>query len=548
MHIPDKARMRKVIGGLLLLGMICSALASINLPAAQAGQPDSATQAGEASFTLDGVTVNIKASLVPSAIFTASAPGSVSQVATSVSWKPFREFSITAIPFGTKPGTENLPVAQAGGKSVYDDALRSDRLQQGGQVQDGATVTLFGQQVTGLRTSVELYVDGPTPVPVTIDEWVVEAGSRLWIIRASEQQPTGDPASLAVNDFSDLVLDSNTLGNPTTLDALPEALADTGPLPQASAVDLPYPTWWNGDCDYNTYYGKSGGIATYRLGAVYRGMAACGPRPYFDNAPDVLVRFFTGAWGTFEWECVELSMRYLYLQYGINPYDANGSEVVWNYTGNLLIKIPNGTVGRAPQPGDVLSYGSTTTAGHTSVVSASNVDANGNGTITIIEQNAAVTGRSILSVSNWSVQAFTTVTGWLHDKSDSGPKFSFPVNPFTWSTGFSAFNTANNHMRHTGLDLAGTDGVTPVYATADGMVSLVAGLTPQGGTTQTATTSLTQGRSRMSFPPAGPEITTASVSPWSSGMIILYTPSMGISLRSRRKSIKPSSWIKCLSR
>ncbi len=52
-----------------------------------------------------------------------------------------------------------------------------------------------------------------------------------------------------------------------------------------------------------------------------------------------------------------------------------------------LVKISNGTAGKPPQAGDILSYGMTSLYGHTSVVTGSNVDGSGNGTITIIEQN-----------------------------------------------------------------------------------------------------------------------------------------------------------------
>ena len=68
------------------------------------------------------------------------------------------------------------------------------------------------------------------------------------------------------------------------------------------------------------------------LGASYRGVEVCGPRPGADGAPNRLVRFFPGAWGELEWQCVELSMRYLYLAYGVLPYGANGKDVVANYS------------------------------------------------------------------------------------------------------------------------------------------------------------------------------------------------------------------------
>ncbi|TET53636.1 MAG: CHAP domain-containing protein, partial [Anaerolineales bacterium] len=99
----------------------------------------------------------------------------------------------------------------------------------------------------------------------------------------------------------------------------------------------------------------------------------------------------------------------------------NGSQVVWNYSEDLLEKIGNGTTGIAPQPDDVLSYGSTSTWGHTSVVIASNVDANGNGSITIMEQNASATGSNTLPVYSWVVSpSWTNVSGWLHDPSFKG--------------------------------------------------------------------------------------------------------------------------------
>src|SRR5690606_5347988 len=110
------------------------------------------------------------------------------------------------------------------------------------------------------------------------------------------------------------------------------------------------------------------------------------------------------------------------LQYGIAPYAANGSQVVWNYTGSLLQKISNGTVGRAPVAGNVLSYGETHTAGHTSVVTASNVNSNGNGTITVIEQNLSSSGYSTLSVNNWQVIGNAGhVSGWLQEPGTPSP-------------------------------------------------------------------------------------------------------------------------------
>jgi hypothetical protein len=180
---------------------------------------------------------------------------------------------------------------------------------------------------------------------------------------------------------------------------------------------LPAPAWWSGSCDSGNY------ADAHALGASYRGVDVCGPRPSADGAPNRLVRFFAGAWGELEWQCVELSMRYLYLAYGVSPYAANGKDVVDNYAaadGGGLVKVANGVPGSAPAPGDVISFGATVSSplGHTGVVESANVDGSGNGSIRILSQNDTTDGWRTVSVSNWSVDGpaggLGAVTGWLH--------------------------------------------------------------------------------------------------------------------------------------
>jgi hypothetical protein len=432
----------KLLHGVARMGMILSLwFGTGGAPGVQArgvwnGMPADNAIALETPFTLDGVLVSVRAASLPSVDFVVSEPGSASQVATSLAWKPFREFTVTAIPFGSKPPTEALPVAGPGLKPDYDNILRNYRLQQGGIVQDGPSVAIFDQQVTGLQTLVNLFIDGAVPKPVLISEWVVEAGDRLWIIRWSEEQSSSDFSIQSENFPGDLVLSSSSLNNASTVTEQPQNNPAIELNQDILAADLPTPSWWSGDCDNNNYQNSIQNpdrIDSYPLGAVYLGLPACGPRPYYDNAPDVTVNFFPGSWGVYEWECVELSMRFLYLMYGIAPYQANGSQVVWNYSGSLLVKIPNSTAGQAPQPNDVLSYGSTSTSGHTSVVTASDVNGNGNGTVTVIEENAAVSGSSTLTVTNWSVAGDAgTVSGWLHSTLFPGPfNKSSPVNGAT---------------------------------------------------------------------------------------------------------------------
>lgn len=184
-------------------------------------------------------------------------------------------------------------------------------------------------------------------------------------------------------------------------------------ITQASA---PPPSWWSGDCDVGNNPGS------HALGASYNGVEACGPGPV-QGGTDVLVRFFPGAWGEDEWECVELAMRYMYLVYGIHPYDANGSQVVSNYSGNLLTKVPNNGAS-LPAPGDIISEGATDTPGHTAIVTEVKVN-NGVGTITIMQQNATSDGWGTIAVSGNMLGS--GVTGWLHHPTDSAASPSRPA-------------------------------------------------------------------------------------------------------------------------
>src|SRR5208282_3409237 len=146
------------------------------------------------------------------------------------------------------------------------------------------------------------------------------------------------------------------------------------------------------------------------------GLTACGPG-LNQGGQDVPVAFFPGAWPALEWECVELSMRWLYLEYGVRPYPANGSQVVANYSradGGDLEKIANDG-STVPLPGDVLSMEPTAVEGHTAVVTASNVTA-GNGTISILQENMnSGNGTHTLKVVHNVVQPDygMPVTEWL---------------------------------------------------------------------------------------------------------------------------------------
>jgi hypothetical protein len=158
--------------------------------------------------------------------------------------------------------------------------------------------------------------------------------------------------------------------------------------------------------------------------ATQDGLTACA-----GGTVDLDEYFFPGARDQLEWECVELSMRWMYLDWGVNPYSAFGFEVgtqyavtkaTYNPNGPALTLVANGTHGVAPQPGDVISIGDGQ-PGHTVVVYSvdTGVRTTGNGYISVIQQNAGA-GTVSFHVTNWRIDnrsgipGGNVVSGWLH--------------------------------------------------------------------------------------------------------------------------------------
>ena len=172
----------------------------------------------------------------------------------------------------------------------------------------------------------------------------------------------------------------------------------------------PTPSWWvNPVCDA----GHFSGLNSYKLGGSLNGVDACGPTNNYYG-----VNFFPGAVEEGEWQCTELSTRYMYLVYGINPYVANGKDVVNNYPGpsSVLVKTTNDGQHGLPTPGDILSMGAVgdNIWGHTSIVTTVNT-VGGITTVATIEQNgpnANGIGNPITVTNN---ALGSNVSGWLHN-------------------------------------------------------------------------------------------------------------------------------------
>jgi hypothetical protein len=351
-------------------------------------------------------------------------PGADQTVQTAYTMGAGAGYTLTAIPFGLHAPTEIFPRIDA---TISEDdlreMLRQARTAQGAQTEAGPSAQLFGRSVESLVSTLALPVSANSARSTRLTEWLVIAGKRLWIFRAS--QPVGlfglaaaEGLSAGSDSLEAASLSAGAL-------ARQEQLAANGAAAPASSdpYTLPSPAWWGGTCDTSRYPGSK------TLGSSYRNVVACGPLPGM-GYPDVLVYFHNGAFPAYEWECVELALRFMYLAYGVEPYAANGSGIVYNYGGSRLEKVNNGVSGKPPVAGDVLSYGSTASFGHTSVVTSTSVNGSGNGTVTVMEENWTWSGQTTLKISNWWVIGDAGwVYGWLHSPNSPFPTSTPTVTP-----------------------------------------------------------------------------------------------------------------------
>lgn len=370
-----------------------------------------------AKFFVDGVEIELCSTFLENLDFVTPDVQSVVQTATALDDRDIRRsISISAISYGLQSPVESLPVAFPGGVEAYRELTRSFRQSQGGQPQNSEPIQIFGKTAGGIVSLIKAPTNN---APMVLREWFAEAGQRIWIVRITYPLDTKALPAASTTDWANqIVIRSQNLAAPSRSLAVSESAKVHVPTSQAGRIapsDLPSPGWWKGDCNVDNHSGS------YALGSSYRGVKACGPLGRLR-----LVYFFPGAWGEYEWQCVELVMRFMYLAYGVRPYSANGKDVVNNfptsqYQSLNVEKVANGTPQRAPRPGDVISYGSNSTYGHTSIVSESNVDGNGNGSIRVVEQNYSRSGSRTHEVQNWVVKASDGVSNWLRFNSSGTP-------------------------------------------------------------------------------------------------------------------------------
>jgi len=433
------------------------------------------------AFALDGVAIKLDTRFLPGETFAVSDRGDQLQAAIWSNIEPASELAIIAAPFGTKPPTENVPPAAPGIEEAYIKGFDSSR--QAGDLQllarsdDGPTITIFGTRVQGkVVLARPSQAESTEETPTLTVEWVAEAGERLWIVRASQEMAPSATTLGRANPFlealADTVLSSDTLDQPTTVRLMadpnrpPESRTLPGlPPPEDDTIQdiegvrllvgeeeitrtaarasrhLPTPPWWKGVCDLQNFKAKdTSNRASFPLSSGFRGVVPCGPLPGAEG--DVVVLFHDeqgnigAGHGEFEYQCVELSMRFMQMAFDITAYPGNGSQVVPNFATTSKQKdrdkmeiIQNGQSPPAPVPGDILSYGPVTTVGHTSVCMASSLDGNGDGSITVMEQNRTSNGTQVLKVKRWQVQAVPAVTSFLHFKAQRRRRRQPAVSP-----------------------------------------------------------------------------------------------------------------------
>ena len=196
--------------------------------------------------------------------------------------------------------------------------------------------------------------------------------------------------------------------------ALTAAAATAATWPSVAAAALAATATQSGSCDAVTgayQFPGADGVTPAAWTGDGLTVPACGPIPN-DGGSTTPVAPYPGALKTPGYQCVEFSERYLFDRYGVTMgIPTDGDQVATHYAAKypgLFMIVRSGTPNRAPVPGDVLSMAKVpgfdgSDGGHTAVVQSSSVNSTGNGTVTIVEENAVPSGVQVLPVANWNV-------------------------------------------------------------------------------------------------------------------------------------------------
>jgi CHAP domain len=211
----------------------------------------------------------------------------------------------------------------------------------------------------------------------------------------------------------------------TALLASAAALCVAGPAAAAAGYGTGNSGWVNyyanptNTATWSAFCAGGGGSKTLTVPGIP--VPACGPTGGTDI--DIPLAYpYTAGGETYTpgFQCVELTDRYMYVTRHWGALDGDGADVARIYgAAHGMTPVHNGTAGQAPQVGDVISFSVESNftndggnyPGHTAIVSATNVNSSGNGSITIMSENYGdpeTATTTALSVSDWSVQAIQT--------------------------------------------------------------------------------------------------------------------------------------------
>jgi hypothetical protein len=364
-----------------------------------------------------GVAVSVTTNFLPSGFESEPSDSSI-QGALAATDNPRQEFEIQAATYGKGLPLEGISDVQPGSTQRVREALVAASLASGAQedTQAPPQALLFGQPTAGVSLLGTSSVEPGMLHTYVGTVWVTEAIGRIWIARVAKERPLSENSFSATQPFTD--------GLRISLDVAPPVIASTlkfapyaGTLSQVPTawINVSTPPWWNGQCD-------SARTGSHALSTPNtNGLAVCAPNP---DVPASGFPVISGVAQPLEFECVELSKRWLYQAYGQSAYAANGNQMVSNYPGTNLAKVNNGTSGQRPFVGDVISFNNSQNgAGHTAVVYSSSIDASGNGSVGVIEENGASSGYEPFNMVSWTLQASGVLTpiAWLHDSTVGYP-------------------------------------------------------------------------------------------------------------------------------
>jgi hypothetical protein len=368
--------------------------------------------------TVDAVDVDVSTPILPGGALPSTTPGQAYQVTSSVSYAPpYAAIELGAIPYGDQNAVMSAQTAARGSAASFRKEIADTRASEGQVFARALPATLFGQRVEGEVTQTTEPVAG-VPTTRLHAEWVTEAGERVWILRVTVDDLSDSARDTLVEQLAGITLVSTKLGQKTTVDPAAPAPAPFRGTDQTFSLDLP--PWWNArDCD-------AGRNAAHEILATWNGLESCGPN--VDLISTIYAPAGVPRWGAqLEWECVELSKRYLWQRYGISDQPADGFNTV-DATARVSSKLvrysPDGV--HVPQAGDVVSFG-TVSPGHTSVVIAASVDAQGNGTYTTINENVGRQAIIVFDIIHWLPTTtrggrgtgIPPVNDWLHDPNNT---------------------------------------------------------------------------------------------------------------------------------